>query len=201
MIRTLALLLALALAACAPPGAPPGDDPNARLQWDRHREALARVLGFSLQGRLSDGFGRSGELLWRQRADDSFTLQLRGPLGAGAVAIDGDADGVIVRSKDGEHRTDDPQGWMQAALGWTLPLADLRAWTLGLPADGAIDRLVLDAEGRIASLEQHGWTVHYESYQTVGALALPRRLEARSAEVHLRLLIDRWAALDLAAAS
>lgn len=200
MRRALAVLLAATVAACAPL-TPPVDTHRAQLRWAQHREALAQVLGFSLQGRLSDGHGRSGELLWRQRADDSFTLRLRGPFGAGAVAIEGDARGVIVRSKDGAHYTDDPQAWMQTHLGWELPLADLRAWALGLPADGPVEQLTLDAEGRVASLQQRGWHVRYDRYQPVGALDLPQRLEAQSESVRLRLLVDRWTAVDLAAGS
>lgn len=198
MKRALAAL-AMFAAACAPLTPPPDDPRNAELRWAQHREALARVLGFSLQGRLSDGRGRSGELLWQQRADGSFALQLRGPFGAGAVAIEGDTQHVVVRSKDGEQHTDDPQSWMRMHLGWDLPLENLRAWALGLPAGGAIDRFTLDAEGRLASLQQHGWSVRYERYRTVGALELPQRLEAQSGDVRLRLLVDRWTAVDLAA--
>jgi outer membrane lipoprotein LolB len=198
MKRALAGLAILA-AACAPLTPPPADSLHAELRWAEHRAALAQVIGFSLQGRLSDGRGRSGELSWQQRADGSFALQLRGPFGAGAVAIDGDARGVVVRSKDGEHATDDPRGWMRDQLGWDLPLDDLRAWVVGLPADGIVDTLVLDADGRLASLQQQDWTVRYERYQTVGALDLPQRLDAQSGAIRLRLMVDRWTAVDLAA--
>jgi outer membrane lipoprotein LolB len=191
----------LLLSACAPLTPPPPDDTAVGLRWTQHRETLAQVLGFSLQGRLADGSGRSGELSWRQHADARFDLQLRGPFGAGAIAITGDATGVRVRNKDTEQYTDDPQGWMQAQLGWSLPLEDLRAWALGLPAAGDVDRLVLDAEGRLASLQQRGWTIRYDHYQRVGQFELPRRLDAESDQVRLRLVIDRWQALELASRS
>jgi outer membrane lipoprotein LolB len=192
---------ALLLSACAPLTKAPADDSAAGLRWAQHREALAQVLGFSLQGRLADGSGRSGELSWRQHADARFELQLRGPFGAGAIEIAGDAGRVRVRNRDSEQYTDDPQAWMRMHLGWSLPLDDLRAWALGVPADGAVEQLVLDADGRLASLRQRGWTIRYDDYQRVGQFELPRRLQAQSAEVRLRLVIDRWQALELAARS
>jgi outer membrane lipoprotein LolB len=195
------VVAAVLLSACAPLTRPPVDDRAADLRWAQHREMLAQVLGFSLQGRLADGSGRSGELSWQQHADARFELQLRGPFGAGAIEIAGDTRGVRVRSKDSEQYTDDPQAWMQAHLGWSLPLDDLRAWALGLPSTGAVDGLALDSEGRLASLQQNGWTIRYDDYQRVGQFELPRRLQAQSADVRLRLVIDRWQALEIAARS
>lgn len=201
MKRALVILAALLVSACLPSRPPPADDASAQLRWSQHREALATVLGFSLQGRLADNSGRSGELNWRQHADARFTLQLRGPFGVGAVSIEGDPVSVIVRTKDGEQITPDPEAWMWAHLGWGLPLSDLRAWALGLPAPGEIQQMTLDAEGRLLNLQQRGWTVRYDAYQRVGSLDLPRRLEAQSEAVRLRLFIDRWTAVDLAARS
>ncbi|MEQ1440453.1 lipoprotein insertase outer membrane protein LolB [Fontimonas sp. SYSU GA230001] len=200
-MKRAALLFAAALVtACAP--APRQVDPAlTELRWTEHREALAGILGFALEGRLADSKGRSGELLWRQYADDRFELRINGPLGVGAVAIDGDAGGVTVRSKDGTETTDDPEGWMQTHLGWHLPLRSLRAWALGIPAPGEVQQLAVDADGHLLSLQQSGWTLRYDDYQRVGVLDLPRRLQAQSDAIRLRLVIDRWTALDLATRS
>lgn len=199
-MKRAAAACALLVAACAPMAPQPGTDPAAELRWSQRQESLATVLGFALQGRVAEtGLGRSGELVWRQHADGRFELQLNGPFGVGAVAIDGDAAGVVVRTKDGSQYTADPEGWMQSNLGWRLPLAGLRAWALGLPAPGPIEQLSLDAQGRLLTLQQQGWTVRYDSYQSVGGLDLPRKLEAQSDATRLRLVIDRWNAVDLAA--
>ncbi|SFF43136.1 Outer membrane lipoprotein LolB [Fontimonas thermophila] len=199
MRRTLTGCLILLLAACAPLTPPAVDESAVGLRWSQRRESLAAVLGFALQGRIAEThLGRSGELLWRQHADGRFELQLNGPFGVGAVAIEGDSKRVAVRTKDGTTYTDDPQDWMQTHLGWHLPLDSLRAWAMGLPAQGEFEHLSLDDEGRLLSLSQHGWTLRYDGYQKVGALELPRRLEAQSPTTRLRLVIDRWTAVDLA---
>ena len=198
MIRRVALLTLLLLSGCATsPG--PADTQAAELRWMQHRESLATVLGFELQGRLADSQGRSGELHWRQHADDRFELQLRGPFGVGAIAIEGDAAGVWARTRDGSEFTTDPEGWMQRRLGWHLPLQGMRAWALGVPAPGPADRLVFDDDGHLLMLQQDGWTLRYDGYQDVGHLELPRKLEAQSDAIRLRLVIDSWAAVDLAA--
>lgn len=198
MKRVAAFAAVLLLAACAP--TPTRIEPLAtELRWSQHREELANILGFALQGRLADSKGRNGELLWRQYADERFELQLNGPLGLGAVAIEGGPAGVTVRSKDGSEYTDDPEGWMQTHLGWYLPLRSLRAWALGIPAPGAVDQLTLDDDGHLLTLQQLGWTLRYGGYQRVGLLDLPRKLQAQSDTIRLRLVIDRWTAIDLAA--
>jgi outer membrane lipoprotein LolB len=191
-------LCALLIAGCAPMAPRPQTDPATELRWSQHRAALGNVLGFALSGRVAESGGRSAELRWRQFADARFALQLSGPFGVGHVAIEGDPGGVWVRTKDGSQYTDDPQAWMRTNLGWWLPLDDLRAWALGLPAPGEIEQLSLDADGRLATLQQHGWTVRYDGYQRVGSLELPRKLEAQTENVRLRLVVDSWTAVDLA---
>lgn len=200
MRQAAALAAVLLVAGCA--AAPPRiDTETSELRWSQHREELANILGFALQGRLADSKGRNGELLWRQYADEHFELQLNGPLGIGAVSIEGGPTGVTVRTKDGSEFTDDPEGWMQTHLGWHLPLRNLRAWALGIPAPGAIDQLALDADGHLMTLQQLGWTLQYDGYQSVGLLDLPRKLQAQSDTIRLRLVIDRWTAIDLATRS
>ncbi|MFA5938477.1 MAG: lipoprotein insertase outer membrane protein LolB [Sinimarinibacterium sp.] len=195
-----ALAIVLLVSACAP--APTRTEPVAtELRWSQHREELANILGFALQGRLADSAGRNGELLWRQYADERFELQLNGPFGVGAISIEGGPDGVWVRTKDGSEFAGDPEAWMQIHLGWHLPLRNMRAWALGIPAPGVVDQLDLDADGHLLDLQQHGWTLRYDGYQRVGLLDLPRKLQAQSDTIRLRLVIDRWTAIDLATRS
>ena len=196
-MRVWLVVLLLTLSACTTLPPPPATAPgSAERQWRRHQQSLADIDAFRLQGRLADGSGRSANLDWQQHADGRFTLNLRGPLGIGAVSIEGDAHSVIVHDKQGAHPTDDPQGWMWAHLGWALPLDALRHWALGLPAPGLIDQLTLNAEGQLLDLQQQDWTLRYDAYQTVGLLTLPRRLQAQSQTIRLRLVMDRWAVTE-----
>ncbi len=198
-----ALCLAVVLFAsgCAPLQTRPIHSEATELRWAQRSEALAAIHGFSLQGRFTQVGGSGGNLRWQQRADGQFELQLSGPFGAGAILMSGTADGVEVRSKEGTQFTSDPQQWMLQHLGWTLPLDNLRSWALGRPAPGAVEHYELDESGQLTLLQQDGWTVRFDRYKAVGSLALPGRIEAEQQDVQLRLVIDRWDALDLAAKS
>lgn len=199
MKQLLVLAAALMLAGCAQLQTRPGNTEAAELRWAQRSEALTAVQGFSLQGRFTQVGGSGGNLRWQQRANDQFELQLSGPFGAGAIAMTGTVERVEVRSKEGSQITTDPQQWMLQHLGWTLPLDGLRAWALGLPAEGPVDHYQLDEAGQLDLLEQDGWTVRFDRYKAVGSLTLPGRIEAAQGDLQLRLVIDRWEALDLAA--
>ncbi|HEY1076686.1 MAG TPA: lipoprotein insertase outer membrane protein LolB [Fontimonas sp.] len=201
MSRLLLIAAALLIAGCAQIQTRNGNTEAAELRWAQRSEALAAVQGFSLQGRFTQAGGSGGNLRWQQRVDDQFELQLSGPFGAGAIAMNGTTERVEVRSKDGTQVTTDPEQWMRQHLGWTLPLDSLRAWALGRPAPGPVGRYELDEAGQLSLLEQGQWTVRFDRYQAVGSLALPGRIEATQGDVQLRLVIDRWEALDIAATS
>lgn len=133
-----------------------------------------------------------GDLRWRQLPQDRFELRVTGPFGIGALELRGDAQSVEVRSKEGVFQTTDPEGWLRERYGWSLPIAGLRYWALGVPAPGIPATLDFDTLGRAARLQQGGWSIDYAEYADASALSLPRRFDADNQQVRLRLLIDRW---------
>lgn len=198
MLRTLiriAALLALALsAACATlqPAPPPVDRDAVAGLWRAHRDALSAITQFELDGRAASGVGVKADLRWQQFDDGRFDARIAGPFGAGAVSINGTPHDVEIRTKDGSEHTDDPEAWLQQHAGWTFPVAGLRWWALGLSAPDSPAQTTFDAQGRLATLTQDGWTLQYNEYQDVQGLDLPRRFEAASAQITLKLVIDNW---------
>ena len=131
------LLLATALAGCVTlPVAPPSTllDPAQLQSWTASgRMAIA-----------ANGEGGSGAFTWQQRGLDS-TLDLRGPLGAGAMQVTTDGRSMAVTDAEGRHLGDEQaQGLLRQRLGADLPLADLRYWMLGVASPGS-PALVQDA--------------------------------------------------------
>jgi len=63
---------------------------------------------------------------------------------------------------------------------------------LSAPKPAARPRLELLGDGRLASLEQLGWRVEYQKYQTVESLPMPTRLEASNGTYRVKLAISRW---------
>ena len=181
-----AAVVALALAGCAaPPRAPEGvtrPDPSVLNQW-------------SASGRMAIAAGTdggSGSFDWVQDGATS-RLDLRGPLGAGAVRL------VLTPGTfslaDGSGRVldaDAARADLQARLGAELPWEHLRFWLLGVPAPG-VEATVLDQDAAPWRLiEQAGWRLAYDSFDVVGGLNLPRRLMAERGAVRVRVIVDTW---------
>ena len=181
-----AAVVALALAGCAaPPRAPEGvtrPDPAVLNQW-------------SAAGRMAIAAGNdggSGSFDWAQDGTTS-RLDLRGPLGAGAVRL------VVTPGTlslaDGSGRVldaDVARADLQARLGADLPWGHLRYWLLGVPAPD-VEATVLDQDAapwRV--IEQAGWRLAYDSFDVVAGLNLPKRLTAERGAVRVRVIVDAW---------
>lgn len=192
MKRLAAAALALSLSACATLS--PAPHPESGVRWAAHRAQVAQVHQFTLQGRVagSGALGVKADLRWQQFADGRFDLRLSGPFGAGALAIIGDANLVEVRSREGSAFTAEPERWLHQHFGWSLPIAGLRYWVLGLPAPDSPAELEFAADGTLVALEQNGWQLQYQDYQTVGSLRLPRRFQAANQDATIRVIADRW---------
>ena len=201
MKPAVAALLAAApmlLSACAAT-MPARQAPAGEAQWSLHQASLQPIDRFLMSGRVTSAeLSLRADLRWREDADGRYELRLSGPFGAGAVELRGDAQGVEVRNSDGSQYTSDPEGWIRARYGWTLPIKGLRHWALGLPIPGAPSQRMLDDSGRLATLAQNGWTLSYTEYRAQNGYDLPRRFEADNGQVKLKLLIDRWDELPAA---
>ena len=182
LIRWLWPLLFLGLAGCT--GARPSpqlDAAGVDRAWSDRRQQLAGIQGFDAQGRIAvKGGGLAGALSWQQRGEH-FRLRLAGPLGVGALLMEGTPQQASLRGKDLDLTTDQPEEVLAARTGWRLPLDALRWWVLGLPdpAQSTASALLLDDLGRALAFEQAGWQLRYSDYGEATALALPRRVEAR----------------------
>ena len=181
-----AAVVGLALAGCAaPPRAPEGvarPDPAVLNQW-------------SASGRMAVAAGAdggSGSFDWAQDGTTS-RLDLRGPLGAGAVQLVVTPETLSLA--DGSGRVLDAElahADLRARLGADLPWGYLRYWLLGVPAPG-VEATVVDQDAapwRV--IEQAGWRLAYDSFDAVGGLNLPKRLTAERESVRVRVIVDAW---------
>lgn len=191
----------LLLAACATLPAPTPDQAQAQPLWRARVARLSAIEQFSLQGRVAEhGLGGArGDLSWSQNRE-RFEVRVSGPLGVGALLIAGVPDAVEIRNKEGVFETADPAAFMVRQLGWSLPVAKLRWWVLGLPAPDSAPQLLLDESGRASKLAQDGWEIDYAEYQSVGSLSLPRAIELADGERRFRLIVDQWSEIAAPAA-
>ncbi len=194
-----ALLAAVALlAGCATtPPRNPENQKAAEQRWVQRRTDLAHVNRFLVQTRLAYGkvLGVKADLRWEQRADGRFDMRISGPFGVGAATITGNRKQVLVRTREGEYDTPDPEQWIQERMGWTLPISGLRYWVLGLPAPQSEAAVELNLEGQAVVLEQDGWHLEYSEYQAVDGYTLPRKFEATNSATKLKVVVDEWSNL------
>ena len=179
-------VVALLLAGCAaPPRAPEGAT----------RPDHAVLDQWAASGRMAVAAGNeggSGSFDWTQDGAIS-RLDLRGPLGAGAVRLTVTPDALSLA--DGSGRVLDAgvaRADLRARLGADLPWGHLRYWLLGVPAPG-VEATVLDQDAapwRV--IEQAGWRLAYDSFDVVGGLGLPKRLTAERGAVRVRVIVDAW---------
>lgn len=182
------LLLCLLLGACATPRPIPDAD-FAQLQ-----QQLRALHSWQVDGKIGlrrDGRGGSAQVQWIQRRDQ-FSLRLSGPMGIGTVLIDGDADGVEVRNKDGVFQAASPEQLLLELTGWHIPVSELHYWARGLAApDLPVEQQELD-QGRLARLQQGGWQIDYRDYTLVEGLWLPAKMLMSRPETRLTLLYKSW---------
>jgi outer membrane lipoprotein LolB len=193
-LKVLAVALPLLLAACVQPVRMKGD--AGLLDAQRLREqALAHTDHWVLQGRLgvSDGKdGGSGSFSWTQNGD-SYEFVLRAPITGKSFRLSGDSAGALLEGlAPGPLRGPDAEALMRKALGWEVPLRDLRAWVLGLRADSGPAELDFGANRLPALLQQDGWAVDYREWDTARTPPLPTKVYAERRPYKVKLSIESW---------
>jgi outer membrane lipoprotein LolB len=186
---------ALLLSACstlqgrAPAGS--GDEGA----WQAHLAQLSTLQGWELDGKAGFVDGKdsgSGSLDWRQQRDES-SLDFHGPLGAGAVHIEGDARALHVKTSRGDDFvTTDPEDDLGQRLHQPLPVFSLRYWVLGRPDPTDDFTKTTDARGELVSLDQYGWHVEYQEYAEVDGYSLPTRLTLERDQIRIKLAVTDW---------
>jgi outer membrane lipoprotein LolB len=176
----------LLLGGCAPTlRAPePGVHPDApiRQRWTASgRLALA-----------ADGEGGSGSFVWNQR-EGVTELDIRGPLGAGALQIV--ATDQTLSVADGAGRTLDPdaaRAYLQARLGADVPWHRLRYWMLGVPSPDAPSQVSEAGSSPWRIIEQSGWRIGYDGFVATADGSLPQRFTASRETVRVKVIVDSW---------
>lgn len=192
-----AALLALLLAACAPLPVKKREGDAQTLAAQRAREhTLAGRDHWTIEGRLgvSDGHhGGSGSLTWTQNGE-RYDFVLRAPVTGRSFRLHGGPQGAELDGLDGGPRYGrDAQQLMARALGWQVPMAELRAWVLGLRAgDAQPAQLAFGDNGLPSQIVQGGWTVQYPAWFGDRRPALPEKVFASRPPYKVRLSIERW---------
>jgi outer membrane lipoprotein LolB len=202
-LRLLAAALPLLLAACVHKEAVRPvvqADYATLLDQQRAREhQLAKVDHWVLQGKIGvsgqvngKSDGGSGTLTWTQNGD-SYEFVVRGPVGAKSFRLSVTPEGAVLEGLDGGPlRSPDAESLVQKALGWRVPLRDLRAWVLGLRADSGPAELKFGDDGLPALLSQDGWNVTDPAWNSARQPAVPSKVFADNPPYKVKLSVESW---------
>lgn len=159
---------------------------------------------WSLRGRIAVHSGEQGwhaGLNWRQTGE-TFYLELTGPLGQGAVRMQGDAEGVTLGRADGKRDwAPDADALLTRNTGWILPVSGLRYWVRGRAVPERPAQWTWAADGLPQRLQQDGWVIRYSEFREQPGLGkLPRRIDlerdgqidGQRDPIRARVLIDGW---------
>lgn len=188
--------LALLIAGCA------GLDPQESVEgsgnadgWKAHKAQISTVDGWQISGKIgiqAPQDSGSGTLFWLQR-QDYFDIRLSGPLGRGATRLTGRPEAVALEvAGQGRYEADSPEALVESQLGWQLPVSNLLWWVRGLPSPDSRSRIQLDADGRLARLQQDGWDVEYLGYSEEDGYSLPSRIKLAGRDLKITLVVKDW---------
>ena len=114
-------------------------------------------------------------------------------MGIGTVVIEGTDDAIVLTDKDGDKTAlIDPDSELYYRYGWTIPVASLRYWALGIPDPEIPSESELDDQGRLSKLEQGSWAVAISRYRENAGQEMPRTLTATNPDTRVRMVIDKW---------
>lgn len=129
---------------------------------------------------------------WEQRAQD-FEIELSGPLGQGAVQINGEPGSVTLTQGDDKVTRSTLRELAYEITDLDLPLDYLQFWVRAQPypgIDATIDRDV-DSQ-QVQRITQSGWQVDYPVYFDETGESLPRRIDFARNGSSGRLVIRNW---------
>ena len=188
--------LALLMAGCAGLGPQESVEGSGSAEdWKAHKAQISSIDGWQISGKIgiqAPQDSGSGTLFWLQR-QDYFDIRLSGPLGRGATRLTGRPDAVALEvAGQGRYEAESPEALIESQLGWQLPVSNLLWWVRGLPAPDSRSRVQLDADGRLARLQQDGLDVEYLGYSEEDGYSLPSRIKLAGRDLKITLVIKDW---------
>ena len=191
----LSCLFAALLAGCsAVPPQPPLD--SLTRSWQENASWLQQQRRWEIKGKIGirqDQQLTSATLSWHQQYQD-YQIFMSGPLGQGAVNIQGNDRGIVLKmSGEESYYATSPELLLQQHLGWSLPLSSLDHWVKGLPSPDSPYRKKLNAGNLLDTLEQDSWKINFRSYHTNMAVPLPKKIVlTRGETLRVTLVVKEW---------
>jgi outer membrane lipoprotein LolB len=161
--------------------------------------ALAKVKFWREEGEFSiREIGKPREFanyVWDEYNKKSYRIAITSVLGLYRVEIYYQFNTVKLW-KNGTHvyTAKTPEGLMQKALGWALPVDEMKYWIKGVPAENAGHYVAqYDVYGHLTSLVQDGWAVSFGKYKkNVNGIDFPGAITMQWGKYRVKIAISRY---------
>ncbi len=166
-----------------------------KAQVKKQTRAAKHLNAWSITGAVAAKNKRktwTASLTWNQQGPSRYQVRLFGPLGSGTVLVE--KKGARISYHDGTKHltTTNVDELLYKETGVRIPLHNLYYWVRGIKAPMAVTSSQHDAEGRLTTLTQAGYTIQYENYQSVNGFMLPTKLRVNGPGGSLKLVIKQW---------
>lgn len=195
---TVILATGLLLAGCVSMSTTPQPAGTFKTESAATRQSeAANVRSWNASGAVSIQQAQKQPMImhyeWQQSGPYNYRINLAASLNLAAVTITG-TPGQVTLQKGNEPplHAPSPEQLMRKNLGWSLPVPSLWYWARGLPAPGDNQATKYDQYGHLVYLQQHGWRVSYQGYQTVNGVDLPQIMELHSGNITARIVFKQW---------
>ncbi|HHB92764.1 MAG TPA: outer membrane lipoprotein LolB [Thioploca sp.] len=130
---------------------------------------------------------------WQQQITN-YQLRFSNPMGQGVIFLDGDNNGVIMRTADNKTFTaSDPDTLITNVLKLYIPVTNLYFWIRGIPIPkSSLQWYSLDKVGRLKTLRQNAWEIEYDRYINVQNINLPKKIFLNGDDLRVKIIIDKW---------
>ncbi len=162
--------------------------------WTAHNKKLDALEAWDIDGRISIRFEEEAwhaTLLWQQ-IDQAYHIRLFGPFGAGAIELNGSPQSVVLTQDGQQQYSQDPELLLFQQVGFKVPINGLRYWAVGQQIPDKSAKIELDEFGRLAQLEQDGWTIRYRGYTNSDGYMMPSKIFMDNKGLDVRIVIGRW---------
>lgn len=191
----LTLLCALFLYGCATQIEPPIDPSAYQVRpWKLRKVNLADKRSWDVQGVAgitSGGKTQMGSFSWKQN-NQYYAINFYGPLNLGSIGIQGSPGQVTLNKPTGSYSAPNVETLMQQQLGWYLPVSNMYYWIRGIPAPGPKRMQRMDAYGHLVFLQQQGWNIQFQAFQTRDNTDLPRKIIMDNQQLRVKLVLKDW---------
>lgn len=169
---------------------------NLLISKKARQERIQAMNAWTAEGAISITYKTKtdmGSFSWKQKGLE-YDLHTYGPLHMAGVRITG-SPGRVRLWKTSKHSVSaiTPEHIMKREIGWYLPLSNFRYWTRGIPAPKAPSKQEFDHFGHLISLNQQGWNITYQKFQSVQGVDLPHTIVFSHDPIRVKMVIKSWA--------